>query len=408
VSAGARGFVSSRRGGGLDRACATRAALGSPPPDADVAAFAPRSRRCHPAACAVLAGRGAVALSGLSLLSVASGSCSWCVGSLGAYVAHLPPRGSAAHGDGVQFPRPSPGRSERSVLLLGGRAAATATVLPLSPHRLLVGGLSHPPSPAPAGRGAMVLLAAAPPPGPIPGMDVTTVGGAALVAFLVVAVFSFTLLRGLGAMPLGVGDGVGLGGGGARGSRRAKEEGGGPARPGGDWGRGGPRRWRGVRHGRPPAVGGACLGPLGAAPHGAAEHRGVGRSAGGVGAARGARGGRPWGRCIFEGGDPPRGQCPRPLPRTHRRRGLSWRGVRRGRGALLGASPRMGARGVPIVRGRPQLAGSSGGLRSPSSRDFVEDVTGADGAYARLCARPMRRCEANSPPATTRTSGSPV
>ena len=59
----------------------------------------------------------------------------------------------------------------------------------------------------------MVLLAAAPPPGPIPGMDVTTVGGAALVAFLVVAVFSFTLLRGLGAMPLGVGDGVGLGGG---------------------------------------------------------------------------------------------------------------------------------------------------------------------------------------------------
>lgn len=58
---------------------------------------------------------------------------------------------------------------------------------------------------------AMYILAAAPPPGSIPGMDVTTFSGAALVAFLVVAVLSFTLLRGLSSLPLGAGEGAGLG-----------------------------------------------------------------------------------------------------------------------------------------------------------------------------------------------------
>lgn len=57
----------------------------------------------------------------------------------------------------------------------------------------------------------MFFLTAAPPPGSIPGMDVTTFSGAALVAFLVVAVLSFTLLRGLGCLPLGAGEGAGLG-----------------------------------------------------------------------------------------------------------------------------------------------------------------------------------------------------
>lgn len=57
----------------------------------------------------------------------------------------------------------------------------------------------------------MFFLTAAPPPGSIPGMDVTTFSGAALVAFLVVAVLSFTLLRALGSLPLGAGEGAGLG-----------------------------------------------------------------------------------------------------------------------------------------------------------------------------------------------------